>query len=104
MANLTDKFLNEQDREKIKNAVKEAEKHTSGEIVPMVVSRSYHYPMSDAIGGVVFAFPLSLIMTYLLGGWFWIGHFNLWLFFIEMGFTIKACRYGAYYNNCALFP
>ena len=80
MANLTDKFLNEQDREKIRNAVKKAEKHTSGEIVPMVVSRSYHYPMSDAIGGLVFAFPLSLIITYFLGGWFWIGHFNLWLF------------------------
>ena len=80
MANLAEKFLSDRDREKIKNSVKEAEKYTSGEIVPMVISRSYHYPMSDVIGGGVFAFPLSLIFTYFMGGWFWIGHFNLWLF------------------------
>jgi putative membrane protein len=80
MINLAEKFLNDQDKEKIKNAVKEAEKHTSGEIVPMIVSRSYHYPVSDIIGGGVFAFPLSLIFTYFLGGWLWIGNYNLWLF------------------------
>lgn len=80
MANLADKFLGEQDKEKIENAVKEAEKHTSGEIVPMIVSRSYHYPVSDILGGFVFAFPLSLILTYFMGGWFWIGNYNLWLF------------------------
>jgi putative membrane protein len=80
MANLTEKFLSDQDREKIKDAVKEAEKHTSGEIVPMVVSRSYHYPMANVIGGFVFSFPLSLLLTYFVGGWLWIGNFNLWLF------------------------
>jgi putative membrane protein len=80
MKNLAEKFLNERDSERIKKAVEEAEKYTSGEIVPMVVSRSYHYPMSDVIGGVVFALPLSLIMTYFIGGWLWIGHYNMWLF------------------------
>ena len=80
MANLAKKFLSEQDREKIRNKVKEVEKLTSGEIVPMIVSRSYHYPVSDIIGGALFAFPLSLIFTYFMGGWFWIGNFNLWLF------------------------
>jgi putative membrane protein len=80
MENLAEKFLNDRDSERIKKAVEEAEKYTSGEIVPMVVSRSYHYPMSDVIGGVVFALPLSLIMTYFIGGWLWIGHYNMWLF------------------------
>jgi putative membrane protein len=80
MENLAEKFLNDQDRERIKKAVEEAEKYTSGEIVPMVVSRSYHYPMSDVIGGIIFALPLSLIMTYFIGGWLWIGHYNMWLF------------------------
>lgn len=80
MTNLAEKFLSDQDRKKIENSVKEAEKHTSGEIVPMVVSRSYHYPMSDVLGGFVFAFPVSLILTYIIGGWLWIGDFNLWLF------------------------
>ncbi len=90
MANLAEKFLSKQDREKINSAVKEAEKHTSGEIVPMIVSRSYHYPMSDVIGGIAFAFPLSLILTYFIGGWLWIGDFNLWLFLglIAILFTV----------------
>jgi len=71
MENLAETFLNDQDRQRIKKAVEEAEKYTSGEIVPMVVSRSYHYPMSDVIGGIIFALPLSLIMTYFIGGWLW---------------------------------
>jgi putative membrane protein len=80
MANAAERFLSEQDRVKIDNAVKEAERYTSGEIVPMVVSGSYHYPMSNVLGGIVFAFPLSLILTYFVGSWLWIGHYNLWLF------------------------
>ncbi len=80
MKNLTETFLSDQERERIKASVKKAEVHTSGEIVPMIVSRSYHYPMSDVIGGILFALPLSLIATYFLGGWLWIGHNNMWLF------------------------
>ncbi len=80
MANTAGKFLTEQDRAKIDNTVKEAESHTSGEIVPMIVSRSYHYPMSDVMGGFVFALPVALVLTYFLGGWFWLGHYNMWLF------------------------
>ncbi len=80
MANAAERFLSGQDRERIDNAVKEAERYTSGEIVPMVVSRSYHYPMSNVLGGILFAFPLSLILTYFVGSMFWIGHYNLWLF------------------------
>ncbi|MFC1839615.1 TPM domain-containing protein [Thermodesulfobacteriota bacterium] len=80
MKSTVEKLLSDQDREKIKCAVEEVEKYTSGEIVPMVVSRSYHYPMSDVIGGFIFALPLSLIITYFTGGWLWIGNYNMWLF------------------------
>jgi putative membrane protein len=80
MKNSLEKFLNDEDREEIKSAVEEVEKFTSGEIVPMVVSRSYHYPMSDVIGGFIFALPLSLLISYLMGGWLWIGNNNMWLF------------------------
>lgn len=80
MRDLAENFLDSQDREKIRKAVTEAEKETSGEIVPMVVSRSYHYPMADVIGGFVFAFPLSLIAAYFIGSWLWIGSYNLGLF------------------------
>jgi putative membrane protein len=75
-----EKFLSDEDREKIKGVVNEVEKHTSGEIVPMIVSRSYHYPMSDVIGGFILALPLSLIVSYFMGGWLWIGNNNMWLF------------------------
>jgi putative membrane protein len=80
MANTAEKFLTVQERDKIDNAVKEAERYTSGEIVPMVVSRSYHYPMSNVLGSIIFAFPISLILNYFIGGWLWIGNYNLWLF------------------------
>lgn len=80
MKNLAKRFLTEADREEITGAVKKAEQVTSGEIVPMVVSASYHYPMADVIGGMVFALPISLILTYFIGGWLWIGTQNMWLF------------------------
>jgi len=46
----------------------------------MVVSAGYHYPMADVIGGAAFAFPLAVVLTWLLGSWFWIGSQNMWLF------------------------
>lgn len=80
MKDLAKRFLTDADRKEITDAVKKAEQVTSGEIVPMIVSASYHYPMADVIGGVVFALPISLILTYFIGGWLWIGTENMWLF------------------------
>jgi len=80
MKNLAKQFLTDADRKEITDAVKEAEQLTSGEIVPMIVSASYHYPMADVIGGVIFALPISLILTYFIGGWLWMGTQNMWLF------------------------
>ena len=80
MKDLTRKVLSETDREAISAAVAEAEKQTAGEIVPLVVSTSYHYPMADVIGGASLALPAALLLTPLIGGWFWIGPWNLWLF------------------------
>ncbi|MDD5205487.1 MAG: TPM domain-containing protein [Desulfobacterales bacterium] len=73
-------FLTDQEREKIRSAVVEAERMTSGEIVPMVVSESYEYPMADVLGGVAISLPLALLITPLVGRWFWIGAQNMWLF------------------------
>jgi putative membrane protein len=80
MKDLTRKFLNEADRDAIAAAVEAAEMQTAGEIVPMVVSASYHYPMADVIGATTLALPAALVLTPLLGGWLWIGNWNLWLF------------------------
>jgi len=80
MKDLTRNLLSEADRAAITAAVKDAEAHTAGEIVPMVVSASYHYPMADVIGGVSLALPGTLLLTPLIGGWLWIGAWNLWMF------------------------
>lgn len=80
MRDPADQFLTDQEREKIRRAVVEAERMTSGEIVPMVVSESHEYPMADVLGGVAISLPLALLITPLLGRWFWIGAQNMWLF------------------------
>ena len=80
MKNLASKFLSDSEKASVSNAVKEAEKMTSGEIVPMVVSSSYDYPMANVIGGVAFSLPLALILTPIIGGWLWIGSRDMWLF------------------------
>ena len=80
MKDLVAKFISDEDRRKIEAAVNEAEKHTAGEIVPLVVSASYHYPMADVIGAAAFALPIALALTYVIGQLLWIGGQNLWLF------------------------
>lgn len=80
MQDLAAKFLSGEERQRILETVKAAEKHTAGEIVPMVVSVSDHYPMANVIGAAAFALPLALVLTDLLGSAFWIGGQNMWLF------------------------
>jgi putative membrane protein len=80
MNNLTDAFLSEADRETIRDTVALTEKRTSGEIVPMVVSSSYHYPMAAVLGAAALSFPLAVVLTVVVGGLLWIGHQNMWLF------------------------
>lgn len=87
MRDLAKRFLSDTDKQKIMAAVKNAEKGTSGEIVPMIVSASYHYPMANVIGAAAFAFPMSLALTPLVGGWLWLGTQNLWLFLGFLGLT-----------------
>ena len=60
MRDLTRQLLSDADRAAITAAVEAAEKHTTGEIVPMVVSSSYHYPMADVIGGATLALPSAM--------------------------------------------
>lgn len=80
MKDLAQNFLTEDERTRVKNAVKAAEKLTAGEIVIMIISTSYQYPLANVIGATAFALPLALIATPLAGTWFWIGAQNMWLF------------------------
>ena len=80
MKNLAETLLSETDRQRILAAVAAAEKKSAGEIVCMIVSSSYHYPMASVLGATAFALPLALLTTHFLGGWLWIGTDNMWLF------------------------
>ena len=80
MRNLAQEFMSGDDRSRLDDCIRQAEKKTSGEIVVMVVSSSYHYPQADAIGGVFFALPAALALMPLIGGWLWTGTQNVWVF------------------------
>lgn len=79
MQSPAEKFLSMAEQKKVTAAVQEAERRTSGEIVPMIVSCSHDYPMAAATCAVSFGFPLALILTTLLGKILWIGPQNMWL-------------------------
>jgi len=48
--------------------------------------------MSDVIGGFILALPLSLIISYLMGGWLWIGNNNMWLFLGVITILFLLCH------------
>lgn len=85
MKNMAQKFLSEQERKQVEEAVQAAEKKTAGEIVCLIESASYRYPMANVIGATISAIPLALVLTHILGGWLWIGTQNLWLFIGVLG-------------------
>lgn len=75
-----ERFITKADRVKIEACVREAERGTRGEIVVMVVPRSYHYPMADLLGATALSLPVAIALTPEMGGLFWAGPWNLWIF------------------------
>ena len=61
-----DRFLTKDERERIKEATRDAESRTSGEIALVVAGSSDHYFEAEVIGGMLFGSILSLILTVLL--------------------------------------
>ena len=90
MKDLARHFLTDDERSRVENAVKAAEKRTAGEIVVMIISSSYQYPLAIVIGATALALPLALLLTPLTGSWLWIGPQNMWLFlgFLTVFFII----------------
>jgi putative membrane protein len=80
MRDLIERFISKADQNKIENCVREAETRTRGEIVVMVVPGSYHYPMADLLGATALSLPIAIALTPELGGLFWTGPWNLWVF------------------------
>ena len=93
MKDLAKQFLTEQEREQINAAVQSAERRTSGEIVCLVESASYRYPMANVLGAMVLALPLALVLTPLIGGWLWMGTHNMWLFLGLFGLIFTAAYF-----------
>jgi len=85
MKDLVKNFLTESEENRIIESVKNAEKKTSGEIVPMIVSTSYDYPIADIAGASLFSLPLALIGAHFIGPLFAVGTQNVWVF---LGFEI----------------
>ncbi|MFW2366920.1 MAG: TPM domain-containing protein [Desulforhopalus sp.] len=79
MQNPAEHFLTAEEQKHVTEAVRKAELKTSGEIVPMIVSRSHNYPTAAATCAVSFGLPLALATTTVLGEMLWIGPQNMWL-------------------------
>ena len=55
MQTLAKEFLTDTEQQAVTAVVKQAERETSGEIVPMIVSASHHYPMATIRGAALIA-------------------------------------------------
>ena len=80
MKTLAQSFLTPEEQQQITRCVQQAEKQTSGEIVPMVVSASHDYPMAAVTGAIFIALPFSLLAARLIGSYFWLTPDKMWLF------------------------
>lgn len=85
MKTLAQRFLTEQEQQRITDAVQQAERQTSGEIVPMVVSASHDYPLAPVVGSTLMALPAGIIGARALSGYFWTEIDQLWLFLLCFG-------------------
>jgi putative membrane protein len=57
-------IITDKERLLIKNLIKEAEKKTVGEVVPIIVHRSDEYPAAHFRGAIIVSFIFSLILYY----------------------------------------
>jgi len=80
MKTLAQNFLTADEQQRITRAVHRAEQMTSGEIVPMLISRSSDYPAATFLGGFLPGFVLALLITPIIGRFLWLGSNNMLLF------------------------
>lgn len=87
MAKISDGFFSADEKRRIEAAVEEAEKRTSGEIVPMVVDAAYDYPRAEIIGGGFFALAFASLISW----WWW--HASLWAFLPAFLLLYLPCKW-----------
>jgi putative membrane protein len=75
MARLTaGTFFTDEEKARIEATVRQVEKKTRGEIVPMVVDQSYDYPRAEIVGAGFFALALAITLSW------GFGHSSIWGF------------------------
>ncbi len=79
---LAQQFLTPEEQESVKSAVRAAERRTSGEIVPMIVSSSHSYPSAAILGGGILGGMVSLLLTACVAHLIWSGINELWIFLV----------------------
>jgi len=74
MCKVARNFFTAEEQQRIRDAVQQAESRTSGEIVPMVVDQSYHYPRAEILGAGFFSLATALLLAW------WLGDSSIWVF------------------------
>jgi putative membrane protein len=69
-------FLSEDERQRIMDAVRKAERTTSAEIVPVIVTKSHRYARAEMVAASAYSLLPALILAYLYG------HESLWSFLV----------------------
>lgn len=73
-------FFSAVEQQQIREAVQNAERKTSGELVPMLVCESHSYPLAAVRGGSLAALFISILLTETVAGMFWLHASNMWVF------------------------
>lgn len=87
MNGTTEHFFSADEKKRIEAAVADAEKRTSGEIVPMVVASAYDYPRAEIVGGGFFALATATLLS-----WAW-GNASLWAFLPPFLLLYLPCQW-----------
>lgn len=59
-------FLSQEEQDALKRCVMDVEKRTSGEIVPVIASRSYEYPRAAQLGGLLLGILAAVCVAMLI--------------------------------------
>ena len=84
MRDLTKKFLTAHEEERIRCTVKEMERRTSGELVPLIVPESGTYGAHELIGSFLIAMPLAVVAAYAMNRLFYHQYDTLALFLVAL--------------------
>lgn len=85
-------FLTEAEQQEVTQSVQQAEKKTSGEIVPMLVESSHHYPAAVIAGSLLLSVPAALILAVPVGRLLSISPESVWLFLMLFGLCFPVAQ------------